>query len=48
MRRVLLIANANAHTVTPYARDVISRALAAGTRPAIVGGGKYTGHGRSE
>ena len=32
MRRVLLIANANAHTVTPYAYDVISRALAADTR----------------
>ncbi len=32
MRRVLLIANANAHTVTPYAYDVIARALAAGTR----------------
>src|SRR5438105_5506252 len=32
VRRVLLIANANAHTVTPYAYDVIGRALAAGTR----------------
>jgi diacylglycerol kinase family enzyme len=32
VRRVLLIANANAHTVTPYAYDVIARALAAGTR----------------
>ena len=32
MRRVLLIANANAHTVTPYAYDVIAKALAAGTR----------------
>lgn len=32
VRRVLLIANANAHTVTPYAYDAISRALAAGTR----------------
>jgi diacylglycerol kinase family enzyme len=32
MRRVLLIANANAHTVTPYASDVISRALASDSR----------------
>ena len=32
MRRVLLIANANAHTVTPYAHGVIAKALAAGTR----------------
>src|SRR4249920_528659 len=32
VRRVLLIANANAHTVTPYAYDVISRALAADAR----------------
>jgi hypothetical protein len=32
VRRVLLIANANAHTVTPYAHGVIAKALAAGTR----------------
>jgi diacylglycerol kinase family enzyme len=29
MRRLLLIANANAHTVTPYKREVISAALSA-------------------
>src|SRR5439155_647956 len=32
VRRVLLISNANAHTVTPYTKDVIARALAAGSR----------------
>jgi diacylglycerol kinase family enzyme len=36
MRRVLLIANANAHTVTPYASDVISRALASDSRLEMV------------
>lgn len=32
MRRVVLIANANAHTVTPYSLGVITKALAAGSR----------------
>jgi diacylglycerol kinase family enzyme len=32
VHRVLLIANANAHTVTPYAYDVIARALASDAR----------------
>jgi diacylglycerol kinase family enzyme len=32
VRRVLLISNANAHTVTPYTKHVIAKALAAGSR----------------
>src|SRR5207244_6220235 len=36
MRRAVLIANANAHTVTPYAQGVIARALAAGTHLEVV------------
>jgi diacylglycerol kinase family enzyme/DNA-binding CsgD family transcriptional regulator len=36
VRRLLLISNANAHTVTPYTREVIANALAAGNRLQLV------------